>query len=211
VTARRETYHAGLSRATVVSAAVERLRIGGAGGFSIRRLAAELGVDSMALYKHVRNKDDLLGAAMRQVFHDVVPREEGEWWERVRGAYQQHRRVIRDNPWVLSVMLNEPLESSEPWGGVEELLALLEEHLGKQGAARWARLLAAYTNGFLLTEPDLVDAPEERDVGSDLPRVGAALRRNARTGERDFVHGLEVLISAMRAEADAQPPLRRVR
>jgi AcrR family transcriptional regulator len=208
--AKRDTYHAGLSRASVVSAAVERLQLGGLGGFSVRRLAADLGVDSMALYKHVRHKDDLLGAAMRQVFQDVSPRDGGEWWEQVQATYEEHRRVIREHPWVLSVMLGHSLESTEPWGGVEELLALLTKHLGPEGAARWARLLAAFTNGFLLTEPDLVDAPEEGRVGSDLPLVAQALGRNARSGDVDFAHGLQSLIAAMRAEHDERPPLRRV-
>jgi AcrR family transcriptional regulator len=207
---RRETYHAGLTRAVVVGAAIERLQVGGLGGFSVRRLAADLGVDSMALYKHVRNKDDLLGAAMRQVFHDVRPSEVGEWWEQVQAIYVEHRRVIREHPWVLAVMLNPSLESSEPWGGVEELLTLLTRYLGPAGAARWARLLAAYTNGFLLTEPDLMDAPEDQLVGSELPRVAKALRRNAATGEVDFAHGLRVLITAMRMEHEARPSLRRV-
>lgn len=210
--AKRDSYHAGLSRALVVAAAVEQLQRWGLGGFSVRRLAAELDVDSMALYKHVRNKDDLLGAALRQVFEDVRPHAAGEWWEAVAEVYQEHRRVIRAHPWVLAVMLNHSVESSEPWGGVEELLALLEEHVGPEGAARWARLLAAYTNGFLLTEPDLTHAPQGRLVEADLPHVGEALRRNAATGDADFAHGLGVLIAALRAEGGGRRrPLRRVR
>jgi len=188
-----------------VSAAVELLQAGGLGGFSVRRLASDLGVDSMALYKHVRNKDDLLGAAMRHVFVDVRPHEEGEWWEQVRAVYVQHRRVIRSHPWVLSVIQAHSVQSSEPWGGVEEILALLTKHLGPEGAARWARLLAAYTNGFLLTEPDLVHLSDEPQLGPDLPRVAQAMHRNADTGEVDFAHGLEVLISAMRAEQPLRP------
>ncbi|MCU1594538.1 MAG: transcriptional regulator, TetR family [Frankiales bacterium] len=211
VKAVRGTYHAGLTRHTVVAAAVEMLQQRGVGGFSVRQLATELGVDTMALYKHVRNKDDLLGAAVGQVFHDTRPLGDGEWWEQVRGTFREHRQVIRAQPWVLAVMLSHPLESSEPWEVVDQTLAVLSQHLGAAGAARWMRLLAAFTNGFLQTEPDLVDGPDTRQVESRFPRVTTAAARSARTGDRDFEVGLNALIDAMRAEAASPPPLRKVR
>jgi hypothetical protein len=109
--------------------------------------------------------------------------------------------VIREQPWVLAVMLSGPLESSEPWAGVEHTLALLREHLGPAAAARWARFLAAFTNGFLLAEQDLVDGPEAEQVEPRFAHVRDALSRNARTGDRDFELGLDLLVTAMRAEA----------
>jgi AcrR family transcriptional regulator len=205
VRAERESYHAGLSRDVVVRAAVDLLQRQGLSGFSLRRLAAELGVDSMALYTHVRNKDDLLGAAVAHAFQSARPAGEGEWWEQVRDTFREQRRVIRQQPWVLALMLRGSLDSSEPWAGVEQTLSLLRRHLGAAGAARWARFLAAFTNGFLLAEPDLVDAPEASQIEPRLPAVRDALARNARTGDRDFNLGLDLLVDAMRAEAAARP------
>lgn len=195
----------------MVEAAVEMLQLRGLSGFSIRQLSAELGVDAMALYKHVRNKDDLLGAAVATVFAEARPLGHGEWWESVRGTFREQRRVIREHPWVLAVMLSHPLESSEPWEGVDQTLAVLQQHLGAAGAARWIRVLAAFTNGFLQTEPELFDGPDTREVESRFPRVTAAAARSARTGTKDFEVGLEALLGAMRAEAAARPPLRTVR
>jgi AcrR family transcriptional regulator len=173
----------------------------GVSGFSLRRLAAELGVDSMALYTYVRNKDDLLGAAVGHAFQSARPAGDGEWWEQVRGTFREHRRVVREQPWVLAVMLSGSLESSEPWVGVEQTLSLLRRHLGAAGAARWARFLAAFTNGFMLAEPDMVDGPEASQVEPRLAAVRDALARNARTGDSDFDLGLDLLVTAMRAEA----------
>lgn len=198
--AERDTYHAGLSREAVVRAAVDLLQRQGLSGFSLRRLAGELGVDSMALYTYVRNKDDLLGATVAHAFRSARPAGEGEWWEQVKQTFREHRRVVREQPWVLAVMLGGSLESSEPWAGVEQTLALLRQHLGAAGAARWARFLAAFTNGFLLAEQDLVDGPEATQVEPRFPGVRDALSRNARTGDRDFELGLDVLVTAMRAE-----------
>ncbi len=49
-----------LSRARVLQVAIDLADRDGIEGLSMRRLGQELGVDAMALYRHVRNKDDLL-------------------------------------------------------------------------------------------------------------------------------------------------------
>jgi AcrR family transcriptional regulator len=185
----------------VIDGAVALLRQDGADAFSVRRLASVLGVDTMAVYKHVRNRDDLLGGALAHVFQDVRPSGTGEWWEQVRVMFGEHRRVIREQPWVLYFMFNHKVRSGEPWAGVDQTLALLMEHLGTEGGARWMRLLTAYTNGFLLTEPDLVGASDTREVAAMHPRVVAAAERGAGTGDADFELGLDLLVAAMRTEA----------
>ena len=49
-----------ISREQVVNAATQVVKKGGYEGMTIRSLAAELGVAPMSLYRHVRDKDDLL-------------------------------------------------------------------------------------------------------------------------------------------------------
>ena len=49
-----------LTRERVLRVAVELADRGGIEALSMRKLGQELGVDAMALYRHVRNKDDLL-------------------------------------------------------------------------------------------------------------------------------------------------------
>ena len=200
----RRPYHAGLTREAVVAAAVDALQERGVAGFSLRRLAAHLDVDTMALYKHVRNKDDLIGAALSQVFQDARPASEGEWWERAAHTFREHRRILREHPWALTVLLSFTLESSEPWVGVNDTLTLLRAPLGAAGAARWMRLLAAFTNGFLLTEADVVEPADARQVASDYPQVAAAMGKNARTGDQDFELGLRLVVDGMRAAAAAR-------
>lgn len=199
----RDRYHAGLHRDAVVTAAVDMLRDGGLAGFSLRRLAGELGVDTMALYKHVRNRDDLLGAALARVFAAARPAGDGTWWEQVAGSFAEHRRVLRAEPWALAVVVQHGTSSAEPWAGVDEALALMEPRLGADGAARWARWLAAYTNGFVLAEAESAPAPGS-PLAAQRPRVAAAATRNAGAGDPDFAAGLDLLVAAMRAEASAQ-------
>jgi AcrR family transcriptional regulator len=191
-----------------VAAAVDLLAREGFEGFSVRRLAGELDVDTMALYKHVRNKDDLLGAVVRSVF-STGGHQDGEWWEQVATTYRQHRKVIREHPWVLAVMLSSTLESAEPWEMVDRLLALIEPHVGAEGSARWVRRLSAYTNGFLLSEADVVKPSDPSQVVARFPRIAAAAARNGLTADADFDEGLDVLVTAMRDEAAARTPGRR--
>ena len=202
--ATRERYHAGLSRDAVVDAAVDLLRADGAAAFSLRRLATVLGVDNMAVYKHVRNKDDLLGAALARVFRDARPAGEGPWWEQVARSFAEHRRVLHVEPWALAVLLSHGTSSAEPWAGVDEALALLHPHLGAAASARWMRWLAAYTNGFLLAEPELGGETSTERIDLERPRVSRAAARNARTGDQDFAAGLQILVTAMRAEAESR-------
>jgi DNA-binding transcriptional regulator YhcF (GntR family) len=57
---RREPPVSDLSRERIVSAAVELADHEGLGALSMRRVAVELGVATMALYRHVAGKDDLV-------------------------------------------------------------------------------------------------------------------------------------------------------
>ena len=49
-----------ITRDDIIRAAVEILSAGGYEEMTIRSLAAELGVAPMSLYRHIRDKDDLL-------------------------------------------------------------------------------------------------------------------------------------------------------
>src|ERR1700680_2328713 len=54
--------HRGLTRADIVRRALKIGETEGLEAVSLRRLASELGVTPMALYRHVRDKQDLINA-----------------------------------------------------------------------------------------------------------------------------------------------------
>src|SRR5215469_10878771 len=81
--ARDEENRPSLDRSTVVQATLELLKRVGLDGVTTRRLAAELGVKSPALYWHFQNKQDLLDA-MADVFvreAGMGPPSSGETWQ----------------------------------------------------------------------------------------------------------------------------------
>jgi len=60
-----------LRRERVLRAAVDLADTGGIASLSMRRLAQELGVEAMSLYRHVRNKVDIVDGMVDLVFVEV--------------------------------------------------------------------------------------------------------------------------------------------
>ncbi|WP_335932592.1 TetR/AcrR family transcriptional regulator [Streptomyces sp. PTD5-9] len=98
---RRADQPAGLDRERIVAASVRLLDAEGLGKFSMRRLAAELGVTAMSLYWYVDTKDDLLELALDSVYSEIrPPSEDGHWHERLRELATQYRELIVRHVWA---------------------------------------------------------------------------------------------------------------
>ena len=89
-----------LSRERVLRAAVALADQGGVDALSMRKLAQELGVVPMALYKHVANKDELLDGMIDVVVGEIDPPIEGAGWKTaVRERILSARRALLRHPW----------------------------------------------------------------------------------------------------------------
>lgn len=67
----RSDHPTGLDRDRIITVSVRLLDAEGAAKFSMRRLAAELGVTAMSLYWYVDTKDDLLELALDSVYAEI--------------------------------------------------------------------------------------------------------------------------------------------
>ncbi len=73
----------------------------GLDGLSMRRLASELGVVPMALYKHVANKDELLDGIIDAVVSEIdLTPVEGDWKPAIRGRILAAREALLRHPWA---------------------------------------------------------------------------------------------------------------
>ena len=100
-----------LSRERILRAAVDLADQAGVDALSMRRLASELGVVPMALYKHVANKDELLDGMIDVVVGEIdSPRTDTDWKTAVRARILSARRALLRHPWASRVMesRNEP-------------------------------------------------------------------------------------------------------
>ncbi|WP_055546152.1 TetR/AcrR family transcriptional regulator [Streptomyces sp. NBRC 110028] len=112
----------GLDHVKIIAATVRLLDAEGLAGFSMRRLAADLGVTAMSVYWYVETKDQLLELALDACMGEIVlpaeaARPAGEpeqpatdegrdWREQLRQLTFEYRQVLVRHPW-LSPLLGE--------------------------------------------------------------------------------------------------------
>ncbi len=94
-----------LSRQSVLDAAVALADEDGLDRFSMRRLAQELGVVPMALYKHVANKDELLDGMVDIVFGEIEsPSIDDDWRAAMRRRAISARNALKRHGWAIGLM-----------------------------------------------------------------------------------------------------------
>jgi AcrR family transcriptional regulator len=94
-----------LSRERVLDAAVALADAGGVGALSMRKLAQELGVVPMALYKHVANKDELLDGMVDVVVGEIDPPATGtDWKTAMRQRVLSARAALLRHPWASRII-----------------------------------------------------------------------------------------------------------
>jgi AcrR family transcriptional regulator len=98
-----------LTKDRVLRAAVALADEGGIEALSMRRLGQELGVEAMALYRHVRNKDDLLDGAIEVVVGEIeVVGPARDWQATLRAQTRAARAVMLLHPWAPKVIVERP-------------------------------------------------------------------------------------------------------
>ncbi len=98
-----------LTRASVLAEARRALADGGLPALTMRNLAGRLGVVPMALYRHVRNKDDLLDVLMDEaVALVVIPPPDLTWREGLRALAHSIRSAMIENREIASLVIARP-------------------------------------------------------------------------------------------------------
>ncbi|MCW5719134.1 MAG: TetR/AcrR family transcriptional regulator C-terminal domain-containing protein [Bauldia sp.] len=98
----------GLSIGWIVEAAVKLADAEGLAALSMRRLAADLGVGTMALYTHVPGKEALLDvmfdAVLGEFYRDAPPREKpGGWQAGLRSVAEENWAAYQRHPWAFEL------------------------------------------------------------------------------------------------------------
>ncbi|MDQ1661931.1 MAG: hypothetical protein QOJ68_1911 [Blastococcus sp.] len=102
LTRRRSTADGALTQGLIVTAGIYVADTEGLAGLSMRRVAAELGVATMSLYRHVSSKDDLLLQMMDATIGEVrLPQEPpADWRDAVELAARTLWAAFRRHPWL---------------------------------------------------------------------------------------------------------------
>ena len=164
----------------------------------MRSLADELDVTPMALYRHVRDKDDLLDeVADRFLKGSWRPRRASTDWQAwITEAANKFRRLLVDEPAVLHVYLRHPVVTPTAIARMEAMIEVLRSAgLDERGAIDAYATVHVFTIGFATLE-----ASRNRWVPSDDPSEALSKEFAAFTRPERFSRGLRYLLEGIEGE-----------
>ncbi|MCL6296879.1 TetR/AcrR family transcriptional regulator [Streptomyces kronopolitis] len=201
-----------LSQEAIISGAQRLLAAEGADSLSMRRLAKELDSTPMALYHHVRDKDELLllllEAHAQSIRRPELPEDPRE---RMIAAGQLLHSVLADCPWIVEVLASDDLMAISALWIVEEMVdAAVACGLTPEQAVDAYRTVWYYTVGELMIRVTRErrrverDQPSHRDQAfaalatDEYPRLASLADRWAELTTRDtHRQGLEAVVNGL--------------
>ncbi|MFF4651483.1 TetR family transcriptional regulator [Streptomyces sp. NPDC001380] len=215
-----------LSAERILDTALRLLDERGIDVFSMRALAEELGVGTMALYTYFRSKEELFGAARERVFAEHAPpaRTDAPWHDQLRDACLALYRLFTGRPAVLQLLAEQhraeqhragPPADRVPTtgavGAMEHMLGLMcGAGLSREEAARAQTALMQYTVGAALRAGRACGDAEARRrfrarleslPARDFPLVVdlAPELAEAQESAAQYAFGLDLILAGLRA------------
>ena len=87
-----------LSRERILATALDLARRDGPDALSMRRIATELDVWPMSLYRHFRDKDELMDALAGEAAHEISAPEGASWRDDMTALLRQTRDAFAAHP-----------------------------------------------------------------------------------------------------------------
>jgi TetR/AcrR family transcriptional regulator, tetracycline repressor protein len=203
-----------LSRSRIVDAALALLDADGLEAVTMPALANHLGVGTMSLYRHVKDKDDLINAVAERVLGGVaVPDGDPDAWEgRVVGYLRALRQAALAHPSLSRILAERGLTIGPVFDQLETVHAILRTAgFSELGAVRTFYSLLTYVFGFVVWElPRVHQQPAAAytaawndaldHVDADVHPNLLALRNELATtaSPNQFEYGLEHLVRSLR-------------
>ncbi|MGD0482265.1 MAG: TetR/AcrR family transcriptional regulator C-terminal domain-containing protein [Terracidiphilus sp.] len=205
-----------LEREPIVAAALKIVDRYGLKALSMRRLGAQLGVDPMAVYYHLPNKQALLDAIVEAVMGSIDltvdnPAEPPE--ERVLAAARAYRDVLLAHVNALPILLAHGPVTPGAMRPVELLIGILRDAgLPPAEALMGMNLIAASVRGAVGMGP--IHEPSEEEFAAmwqalpaaEFPLLAEGLSSSRRTFEEIFDFGIRALTRGLLAEAASRHP-----
>ncbi|MFF7351364.1 MULTISPECIES: TetR/AcrR family transcriptional regulator [Streptomyces] len=203
-----------ISRAEIIRTALRIVTEEGVNRLTMRRLATEIGSTPMALYHHVRDKEELLvllldDYAARALRRPAAPPADPR--ERVIAAATAIHEVLSACPWTVDVLTADDLLSTSALWHVEQIVdGLTECGLSLDDAVHGYRTIWYYTAGEIVVRATAArrratdDRPTYRDRvftdldPTELPRLAEASSRwGPLTAENTYATGLKALLNGL--------------
>jgi len=156
-----------LTREHVVAEALTVIGTNGVEALSMRDLAGRLGVVPAALYRHVRNKEQLHDLVLDGVLAEVDCRVDHRlgWTERVKVLAHRLRTVLESHPGIAGLLKTRDPLGPHSLALAEAFLASLHEAgLPERQTGLAFSALYDYALGFALSDPTSVNEQRVHDA-----------------------------------------------
>jgi AcrR family transcriptional regulator len=188
-----------ISRQQVIEAALEAIHDDDFEQMTIRSLAADLGVAPMSLYRHIRNKDDLLNEVAEELLNRAwhPPSRARSWRTWITEAANGLRELLVNEPAVLHVYMRHPVVSPTAVKRMDAMIAEFRRAgFTPTGATDAYAAIHTYTIGFAFLE-----ASRSNWTSVDLQEDRLTAQLANFTTPRQFDRGLGYLLDGLEGRA----------
>lgn len=123
-----------IDRETVLRTALRLVEQHGVDALTMRRVATELSVDPMSLYRHVDNKDALLDGIVEQLWaqvpvptSDIAAQPPEDWKAALRRLGRGLREVVMSHPHAAPLLLSRPVMPRSALEFLQQALEVVQE------------------------------------------------------------------------------------
>jgi AcrR family transcriptional regulator len=193
---------------------------------TMAKIGAKVGAEAMSLYRHVRNKDDVLDGIVDLVYDEIeLPVSGLDWKSAMRRRAVSVREVLLRHPWAIALMESRSRPGPANLRHHDAVVGVLME-AGFTGASatRAYNLLDSYIYGFALQEKSLPFNSKEElaDFGPifleqmqtneypHLTKVAIDLMKSGFVYADEFEPGLDLILDGLERirSASLRPPRR---
>lgn len=193
-----------IGREQIVGQAVVLADRGGIDALTIRRLAEACGLSPMGLYRHIRDRSELLDLVVERVLVEIpAPPSRGSWQTRARRLFEGMRRVSLAHPGVVALGVQRATPVRAMAGFTDHALGIM----GQAGFAGDEAMMAydamlMFTIGSVLWQIPRTGAEREGLLQSATPSQMPHLFAHAAVlGRRDpdayFEYGFSALLAGL--------------
>jgi AcrR family transcriptional regulator len=178
-TARTTPPRGTLSKALILRTSLTLIDRDGLVGLTVRKLAEQLGVSAMAIYRHYKNKAEIESELVDLVVgdYDVTNHDETDWREWIYATYVNMRRALCAHPGVMPLLDNASYQGGKALAVMDRILFELDRAgLSPAQSAQLFHMLMANMIGsvVLMNEAERrhiafgPEAPDEKSTAQPL-------------------------------------------
>ena len=202
-----------LSRDRVLQAALALADADGIEALTMRNLARTVDAEAMSLYRHVRDKDDILDGIVDLVYAEIpLPGPETPWLAAMRERAVATRAVLLRHRWAVGLMESRRLPGPANLRHHDAVVGILTgAGFDARSATHAYNLIDSYIYGFVLQERNLPfkNAAELQEIGPmmlrqipadvypHLRKVAEELLATRFDYGKEFEYGLDLILDAL--------------